>query len=113
MGTATAKIRAGVCGFTTTARAAADEAYDVGYEVATDCPRIASLAAALARTGKVNALSELGLRHDATVLALGRDPQLGLCVGCVVPSGLFKALQVASGLALAADSEIALAEEPA
>jgi hypothetical protein len=113
MGTAKATIRAGICGFTTTASATADDAYDVTYDIATDCPRIESLAAAIGQSGSVNALAELGLRHDATVLALARDRKLGVCVGCVVPPGLYKAMQVAAALALPADSQIAIVEDPA
>jgi hypothetical protein len=112
MGTSKVTIQAGICGFTTTASAASDDAYDVTYDIATDCPRIESLKAALQQSGSVNALAELGLRHDATVLALGRDRQLGVCAGCVVPAGLYKAMQVAAGLALAAESRVALTEEP-
>ena len=113
MGTARASVRAGICGFTTTARATADDAYDIAHEIVTDCPRISSLSAALAEAGTLNALSELGSRHDATALALGRDPRFGVCVGCVVPPAIYKAMQVAAGLALAADSEIAVVAEEA
>jgi len=35
----------------------------------------------------------------------------GCCAGCAVPVGLFKAMQVAAGLALAKDIAITLAKE--
>jgi hypothetical protein len=111
MGVAAATIKAGICGFTTMVRVAADDSYQVRYETTTDCPRITSLAGAIREVGELNALVELGRRYDATVLAAARDTRHGVCVGCVVPNGLYKAMQVAADLALPADSQIAIAAE--
>ena len=111
MGTARATIRAGICGFATVATGTADDDYGMRYDIETDCPRIQSLALALTQSDPINVLSEVRLRHEATVLVAGRDPRHGICVGCVVPPGLYKVMQVAAWLALPAASSIDLQAE--
>ncbi len=108
MGRASATIDGGICGFQTRVVAEADEAFDVRLAIETDCPRVRSYTAGLSA---VNALAELALRHDATVLAAAREARHGACVGCVIAAGIYKTMQAAAGLALPAESRIAIATE--
>ena len=103
MGRARATISGGICGFETSVAAEADDAYDVQFSIETNCPRVKSYTADL-RT--VNALAELSLRHDATVLAAAREARHDACVGCVIAAGIYKTMQAAAGLALPAESRI-------
>lgn len=105
---ASATIDGGICGFQTRVVAEADDAYDVHFSIETNCPRVKSYTADL-RT--VNALVELGLRHDATVLAVAREARHNACVGCVIAAGIYKTMQAAAGLALPAESRIAIATD--
>jgi uncharacterized protein DUF6951 len=108
--TARATIDGGICGFQTRVVAEADDDFDVRLEIEADCPRVRSYTAGL---DHLNALAELGLRHEATVLAAARDERHGACVGCVIAAGIYKTMQVAAGLALPAESRIAITtDEP-
>ncbi len=103
MGQASATIHGGICGFETRVVAEADDMFDVRFAIETDCPRVRSYTAGL---DTVNALAELSLRHEATVLAAARDARHGACVGCVIAAGIYKTMQAAAGLALPAESRI-------
>ncbi len=103
MSRASAVIDGGICGFQTRVVAEADEAFDVRFSIETDCPRVRAYTAGLETA---NALAELGLRHDATVLSAARDARHGACVGCVIAAGIYKTMQAAAGLALPAESRI-------
>jgi len=108
MGVASATIHAGICGFVTRVRAEADDEYTVRLAVESDCQKVRAYTAGL---GPLNVLEELGKRHDATVLVAARDPRHGSCAGCVTPAGIYKAMQVAAGLALPAESVVELSQE--
>ena len=108
MSRAKATIGGGICGFQTRVVAEADDMYDVRFTIETDCPRVRSYTADLST---VNALAELSLRHDATVLAAAREPRHNACVGCVIAAGIYKTMQAAAGLALPAESRIEIATE--
>jgi hypothetical protein len=96
---ATVAIHAGVCGFTTDAIATSPDQQHVEFSVASPCEKIRGLASALP---VLDAYAEIGTGfegqfHRAVRAALG-----GCCSGCAVPVGLFKAMQIAAGLALPA-----------
>ena len=100
---ATAEIRAGICGFTTTV-----EVRMVGttceLSIASDCSAIQRLAAALK---EVDPLREITFRGDGpqvlrAAAATCRHP------ACPVPVGIIKAVEVEAGLALPADVSITL-----
>jgi hypothetical protein len=103
MGRVRSTIDGGICGFQTRVVADADDSFVVRIEVESDCPRVAAYTSELR---ELNALVELGLRHDATVLAAAREARHGACVGCVVAAGIYKTMQAAAGLALPAESRI-------
>lgn len=110
MSSANVTIQAGVCGFTTTAVATSDDDQMVSFAIESDCENIKRLAGLL---GPVDAYGELGAGFDGAMHSAARQALKGCCSGCVVPSGLFKAMQVAARLALPKDISIRFEPEAA
>jgi len=108
---ATAEIGAGVCGFHTTAHVSCEDGQHVTFEIETPCENIARLAEALQEKSPIDAFEEIRGGNGSVVLGAARAVLCGCCAGCVVPSGMFKAMQVAAGLALPADITIKLSKE--
>jgi hypothetical protein len=106
-----ADVQAGVCGFRTKAVAASDDGQMVTFAVESDCPRIGRLAEALRARGPIDAYQEIGPEGPGVVMSCVRENLTGCCAGCAVPVGIFKAMQVAAGLALPKDIEITLRRE--
>ncbi len=90
-------IQAGICGFTTTVLACSEDMQNVTLQITSTCDKIRGLAADL---GIVYAYQEIGNGFDGTVHKAVRKHLNGCCSGCVVPSGIFKTMQVAGGVAL-------------
>ena len=107
---ATAQIDAGVCGFHTTSKATSEDGMLVEFEVQSDCEKLRGFAEALVAKGPINAYEEISPVGDSVVMATVRDCLNGCCAGCAVPVGLFKSMQVASGLALPKDIAIQIAK---
>jgi hypothetical protein len=105
---ARAEIQAGICGFRASVEATANRGRLVSFTVETDCETVAALAAALGGHGDFDAFDEIDPRTGGSLMPLVRANLHGCCAGCAVPVGLFKAMQVAAGLALPKDIEIAL-----
>ena len=101
-----ATINAGVCGFHTTVAARSDDMQVVSLEIASDCEKIRGLAEAL--KNPIDAYQEIGDGSDGVVLSAARTRLAGCCAGCVVPSGIFKSVQVAGGVALPAPISITI-----
>lgn len=104
-------IQAGVCGFRTDVAATCEDSQNVAFAVTSDCAKISALAAQLAAQGAVDAYAEISPAGSGPLLGLCRSSLKGCCAGCVVPAGLFKAMQVAAGLALPKDISIAMQVE--
>lgn len=100
-----AEIRAGICGFRTQVRAEGDDKYGVSLEVTSDCEKVRGLGADL---DKVGVFDELRLGNEGAILGAAHRHLKGCCAACVVPVGVFKAMQVAGGVALPADVGISL-----
>ena len=107
------EIEAGVCGFRTQALAASDDGQHVTLAVETDCEKIGQVAAALAAVQPLDAFQEIHPAKESVLLGCVRQTLKGCCAGCAVPAGLFKAMQVAAGLALPADIAIRLSKDSA
>lgn len=103
-----ADIQAGICGFRTHVTASAQRARLVSFTLDTDCETVAALAAALKEHGAFDAFDEIDSRTESGLMAVVRAHLKGCCAGCAVPVGIFKAMQVAAGLALPKDIEIGL-----
>lgn len=101
MTTVRATIHAGVCGFITEVTATADDEQFVRFSIASPCANLQGLAAAL--PPQVDAYEEIGAGYDGELWTAMRKSLRGCCSGCVVPPAIFKAMQVAGGVALPAD----------
>jgi len=104
-------IDAGVCGFKTSARVSSEDSQHVIFEVTSDCENIRRLAAAVKNREPVDAYQEISPAAESVVMRTVRLTLTGCCAGCAVPVGLFKAMQVATGLALPKDISIRLTKE--
>ena len=93
-------INAGVCGFHSTVTARSDDMQTVTLQITSDCEKIRGLAEALRIP--VDSYEEIGDGSDGMVLRAARSYLKGCCAGCIVPSGIFKSVQVAGGVALPA-----------
>jgi len=100
----TAVIRAGICGFTTRVVAVPQADGEVALHISSDCPSVQRLAAALP---VVDPLREISYRGAASAVMQAARIHLPH-PGCVVPAGIVKAVEVASGLALPAPATIEL-----
>lgn len=105
MPTVRATIHAGICGFVTDVTATADDEQSVQFAVASPCAHIQGLAAALPC---VDAYEEIGAGYEGALWTAMRGSLRGCCSGCVVPPAIFKAMQVAGGVALPGDPSIHL-----
>jgi len=63
---------------------------------------------ALKKYGTIDAFQEIHPEGHSVVMQPVRAILTGCCAGCAVPVGLFKAMQVAAGLALPRDIDIKL-----
>jgi hypothetical protein len=107
----TTEVEAGVCGFHTTACATSEDSQHVTFRVHSDCDKIGRLGAALAEKDGIDAYQEISAGEQGVVMQTVHATLTGCCAGCAVPVGLFKAMQVAAGLALARDIHIKLTSE--
>lgn len=90
-------VQAGICGFSTKINASCDENQMVSFVIVTDCPNIQDLGSALQ---PVDAYDEISAGSDGEIFKTTRQFCKGCCSACVVPNSVFKAMQVAAGLAL-------------
>ena len=77
----------------------------------TDCEKNQGLAAKLAALGPVDAFQEISPAAEGRVMGAARSTLKGCCAACAMPVGVFKAMQVAAGLALARDIAITITKE--
>lgn len=105
-----ARIEAGVCGFQTTVTADSPDEQMVTLSIASDCDKIAGLAAAL-NAKPIDGYQEIAAGFGGVVLSAAREKLSGCCAGCAVPAAIFKAVQVAARTALPRDIEIKLSAE--
>lgn len=108
MSTAKATINAGVCGFTTEVTATCEDSQNVTFALNSPCEKITALGQALPT---VDAYAEIGAGFDGQLLSAARSALAGCCAGCIVPSGIFKTMQVSARLALPAPVNIELSRE--
>lgn len=97
MGAIVGTVHAGVCGFVTKVTATSEDQRHVRLQVESTCDNIKALAASLP---ELDAYAELGAGFDGELWTAIRAGLKGCCSGCVVPAGLFKAMQIAAGVAL-------------
>ncbi|HOC31973.1 MAG: hypothetical protein GYA63_02765 [Armatimonadetes bacterium] len=100
-----ARIDAGVCGFVTEVSAECDDGQNVKFVIASPCENIQAL---VGRLVEVDVYSEIMTGFDGQIHTAARASLKGCCSGCVVPVGIFKAMQVAAGLALPRPASLTL-----
>lgn len=105
------EIDAGICGLRTIARAICEDGQNVTFEIATDCEKVRGLAGRLKEREPVDAYQEIGAAAESQVLGAARAALKGCCSACAAPVGIFKAMQVAAGLALPKDISIRITKE--
>lgn len=81
----------------TETEAICEDGQHVRFAVTSTCEKIRALGDALP---VVDAYAEIGDGFDGQILSTVRNVLGGCCAGCVVPAGIFKAMQVAAKLAL-------------
>jgi hypothetical protein len=101
MGASKVVVHAGICRNLTTIRAISDDDQMVRFEIESMCKNIQELADKL--TEPIDAYEEIGTGSDGIILTASRETLKGCCSACAVPIALFKAMQVAAGLALPKD----------
>lgn len=105
------EIDAGVCGFKTLAKISSENGQHVVFEATGDCENIRRLAVALRDREPIDAYQEISPAAEGVLMQAVHSTLTGCCAGCAVPVGLFKAMQVAAGLALPKDINITLRKE--
>ena len=105
------EVDAGICGFRTTATVVSEDGQNVTFEIATDCEKLRGMAKLLKEREPVDAYQEISTAAESAVLGAARAALKGCCAACAAPVGIFKAMQVAAGLALPKDIGIRLAKE--
>jgi hypothetical protein len=103
-----ATIDPGVCGFQSRVRAECSDQQNVALSITSGCEKVRALAA---RVETLDAFAEIHNGHGGRIHTAAREAMTGCCSGCVVPSGVFKATQVAAGLALPMECGITVVRE--
>ena len=104
MTTVRATIHAGICGFVSEVTATADDEQSVHFSIVSPCANIQGLAAAL--PPYVDAYAEIGTGYEGELWTAMRGVLRGCCSDYVVPPAIFKAMQVAGGVALPSDPTV-------
>ena len=99
------EIEAGICGFSTTIHASSDDSQNVSLDITSTCEKITALAADL---GTIDAYQEIGDGFGGVIHTAALRHLKGCCSGCVMPSGIFKTVQVAGCVALPAPASITI-----
>lgn len=108
---ASVEIDAGICGFRTTAWVCSEDNQNIAFDIDTNCDKIARLGQILGEKGPIDAYQEINPDGPSVIMTTVRETLTGCCAGCAVPVGLFKAMQVATGLALPKEIRIKIIKE--
>ncbi len=93
------EVNAGACGFTATIEAISEDCQHATISIKTDCPNFAEYSDLIK---EVDAFEEIEPdSKNGKILKLW--PDYLHCSACPVPSGIIKAVEVATGLALPKD----------
>ena len=105
------KIDPGICGFPTKVVATSEDNQFVRFDIKSNCEKVRDLANTLHENGDIDAFREINPADESIILACAKSTLVGCCAGCAVASGIMKATQVATGLALPKDVNITVAKE--
>jgi hypothetical protein len=98
------EVHPGVCGFMARIEAASEDQRNVAFHIESECENIRALEACLSTP--VDSYVEIREGFAGKIHQAVQETLKGCCSGCVVPSSLFKAMQVVAGLALPLDAQI-------
>jgi hypothetical protein len=104
-------IDAGTCGFHTTVVAESPNKRHVTFAIETECEVVARLVAALEKLQPIDVYGEVDKRRESVILASVVETTAECRKSCAVPLGIFKAMQVFTGLALPKDVHIEVAAD--
>jgi len=99
-------IDAGTCGFHTAVAAESADKRHVTFAIETECDVVARLVAALEGLQPIDVYGEVDKRKESVILATVAETMAECRKSCAVPLGIFKAMQVVTGLALPKDVHI-------
>lgn len=104
-------IDAGTCGFHTAVVADSPDKRHVSFAIETECDVVARLVAALEDLQPIDVYGEVDKRRESVILATALETMAECRKSCAVPLGIFKAMQVVTGLALPKDVHIEVAAD--
>ncbi len=102
------KIEAGICGFVTEIEAFSNDSQHVNFKINTNCKNISKLAEKITM---VDAYSEIKEGFEGYIHKVTKQELKGCCIGCAVPSGIFKSMLVAAMLALPKDVKMSITQD--
>ena len=108
MSTVKGTIHGGVCGLVTEVTATSEDNQHVKFTVTSPCEKIQGLAG---RLPEVDAYAEIGAGWGGIIHHAAESTLKGCCAGCIVPSGIFKTVQVAARVALPQTASIQIHKE--
>lgn len=91
------KVEAGICGFVTEIEANSADFQNVSFTINTNCKNLAKLPEIIKTC---DAYQELKNGSEGEIFKVTKSELKSMCAACVVPSAVFKTMQVAAGLAL-------------
>ena len=104
-----AHIKAGVCGNVADIVVVCTGRRGLStLEISSGCKTIQALAE---KIQQIDGMHEIKYGFEGVIFSEARKLIKGCCAGCIVPAGIFKAVQVANDLALAKDAEISFIME--
>ncbi|MDD4870950.1 MAG: hypothetical protein PHR77_10350 [Kiritimatiellae bacterium] len=103
-------VDGGVCGFQTSIHVESDDSQNVTFKITSGCEKAQKFGEVLIAKGPVDGYAEIGAGSDGVVLTTARESLQGCCAACAVPVGVFKAMQVAAGVALPKDIVLRIAK---
>jgi len=106
-------IDAGTCGFRTTVVADSPDKRHVTFAIETECDVVERLVAALEEIQPIDVYGEVDKRKESVILATVVETMAECRKSCAVPLGIFKAMQVVTGLALPRDVRVEVVAEEA
>ena len=110
---ASSVVDAGICGFTTFITADAPDRRHVSFTITTPCEVVGRLVSALDDLQPIDVYGEVDKRKESLILAAVVETMAECRKSCAVPLGIFKAMQAATGLALAKDVHIEVVADKA
>jgi len=97
------KINAGICGFITMVEAQSSDEKMVQLKIISPCETIQKLNEFIP---EVDVYAEIGQGFKGMIHQAVQKTLHGCCSGCIVPSGIYKAMQVVAHLALPTSATI-------